>query len=116
MSTDDETLTQTTCPLELLDGGRMKLDDNKALAGSLYEYFPNALLEISKVSTFGARKYERGGWKYVSNAHERYTDAMHRHFLAEMAGQKIDEESGLLHAAHAAWGALCRLELELMKK
>lgn len=112
---DDDTLTQTTCPLEMLEGGQ-KYDQGKPMAGTLYEYFPNAMVAIAEVSTFGANKYERGGWKTVPNAHERYTDAMHRHFLSEMLGEKTDPESGLLHAAHAAWGALCRLELELREE
>jgi hypothetical protein len=38
---------------------------------------------------------------------------MVRHLLAE-AETDIDPESGLLHAAHAAWSALARLELMLM--
>jgi hypothetical protein len=33
--------------------------------------------------------------------------------LAEAAGQQCDAESGLAHAAHAAWCALARLELML---
>ena len=49
----------------------------------------------------------------VPNGCERYTDAMYRHLLAEAAGQKCDAESGLAHAAHAAWCALARLELML---
>jgi hypothetical protein len=38
---------------------------------------------------------------------------MYRHLLAEAAGQHCDAESGLVHAAHAAWCALARLELML---
>lgn len=113
MNIDDKTLMQTTCPIEMLTGEGQKADRGKPMAGTLYEYFPNALKAVSEVSTFGAQKYTRGGWVTVPNAHERYTDAMHRHFLEEMLGEKYDTESGLLHAAHAAWGALCRLELEL---
>ena len=49
----------------------------------------------------------------VPHGCERYTDAMYRHLLAEAAGQQCDAESGLAHAAHAAWCALARLELML---
>lgn len=94
----------------------MKYDGGKPKVGTLYEYFPNALMKVAEVSTFGCDKYKRGSFIDVPNAHERYTDAMHRHFLSEMLGEKLDPESGLLHAAHAAWGALCRLELELREK
>lgn len=88
----------------------MKYDGGKPKAGTLYEYFPKALNAVSEVSTFGCEKYQRGSFKGVENGLERYNDAMHRHLLSEAAGESHDEESGLMHAAHAAWGALCRLE------
>jgi len=100
---------------EILEDGN-KYDGGKPKAGTLYEFFPNALMEVAKVSTFGCEKYERGGFHAVPNGEERYTDAMHRHLLQEMQGELKDEESGYLHAAHAAWGALCRLEFILRKK
>ena len=53
------------------------------------------------------------GWLAVPNGCERYTDAMYRHLLAEATGQQCDAESGLAHAAHAAWCAMARLELML---
>lgn len=101
--------------LPTLDGG-MKYDSGKPIAGVLYEDFPRALLEVAKVGTFGANKYKRSSWSTVPNASERYTDAMHRHLLQEQTGEDIDPESDLLHAAHAAWGALCRLELIIRNK
>lgn len=90
-----------------------KHDTGKPLAGILYEGFPNALLEVAKVGTFGANKYARGNWLHVEGGLLRYTDAMHRHQLLEQCGELTDAESGLLHAAHAAWNALARLELLL---
>ncbi len=91
----------------------MKYDGGKPKAGTLYEYFPNALISVAEVSTFGIKKYERGSFHDVPNGLERYTDAMHRHLLLEQAGEEFDDESELRHAAHAAWGALCRLEFIL---
>lgn len=87
--------------------------DPKPLAGILYEDFPNAMTMVVEVATQGAEEYGRSSWKDVPDAITRYTDAMHRHLLAEQTGEKIDPESKMLHAAHAAWGALCRLELIL---
>lgn len=113
MNIDDDTLTQTTCDLKLLIGDDMKYDQGKPIAGVLYEGFPLALLAVAEISTFGANKYRRGSWATVPNAIERYTDAMHRHLLMEQSGETVDQESNLYHAAHAAWGALCRLELIL---
>lgn len=90
-----------------------KLDDGKPMAGLLLD-FGLALLEVSKVSTYGAKKYSRGGWQHVEDGENRYTDAMLRHLIAERYEEQ-DEESGLLHAAQAAWNALARLELKLRR-
>jgi len=95
----------------LVEIGGTKYDNNKPMGSIVYEYFPHAVLAIAEVSTFGATKYARGGWQHVPNGIERYTDAMHRHQLQEACGEEFDQDSGLTHAAHAAWGALCRLEL-----
>jgi hypothetical protein len=37
-----------------------------------------------------------------------------RHLLAQAAGEINDPESGLPHAAHAAWNALAVLELSIL--
>ena len=84
----------------------IKHDHGKPRASLVVHGFARALLEVSAVATFGAEKYSPNGC-------ERYTDAMYRHLLAEAAGQQCDAESGLAHAAHAAWCALARLELML---
>jgi hypothetical protein len=77
--------------------------------------FADALIEVGKVATFGAKKYTRDGWKSVPDGIRRYTDAGMRHQLAE-AKEPFDKESGLLHASHAAWNALARLQLLLLNK
>ena len=93
-----------------------KLDAGKTRAGLAIGGFARALLAVSEVATFGARKYTPGGWVEVPDGVERYTDAMYRHLLAEAAGDKLDGDSGLLHAAHAAWCALARLDLLLRQE
>ena len=90
-----------------------KLDANKTRAGLVIGGFARALLAVSEVGTFGARKYTPHGWVEVPDGAERYADAMHRHLLAEATGDVLDEDSGLMHAAHAAWCALARLDLLL---
>jgi len=90
-----------------------KLDAGKTRAGLVLGGFARALLEVSAVGTFGAAKYTAGGWVSVPDGIERYTDAMHRHLLAEATGERLDGDSGLAHAAHAAWCALARLDLML---
>ena len=88
-----------------------KLDSGKVQA-SLLSDFSLALLEVAKVSTYGAQKYSRGGWQHVPEGVDRYNDAKWRHSLKERH-ESHDSESGLLHAAHEAWNCLARLELML---
>jgi hypothetical protein len=90
-----------------------KLDANKPQARLIIHGMPRALLAVIAVADYGAKKYTTDGWRTVPNAIPRYTDAMLRHLLAEGMEQR-DPESGLLHAAHAAWNALARLELMLL--
>lgn len=91
----------------------MKFDNDKQLAGVLFEDFPNALSAVIEIATFGANKYKRNSWRTVSNGMQRYTDAMVRHQLAIGRGEVYDPESNLLHHAHFAWNALATLELLL---
>ena len=74
---------------------------------------PEALLEISAVLEFGARKYSDDNWKYVPGWRKRYTDAMLRHVLAWMAGENADEETGRHPLAHAGCCLLYLLNQEL---
>ena len=46
---------------------------------------------------------------------DRYSDALVRHLVAE-SFEKFDNDSQILHAAHAAWNALARLELMLRER
>lgn len=86
-----------------------KADKNKPRVDLIFDGMPLALLEVARVATFGAAKYSDHGWMKVPNGFQRYTAAMDRHRLQE--GEFIDRDSGLAHAAHAAWNALARLEL-----
>ena len=88
-----------------------KLDAGKRRDGLVLLAFSRALAEVSKVGTYGATKYTENGWTEVPNGISRYTDAMLRHMLAEGSGEHSDKDTGLLHAAHAAWNALARLDL-----
>ena len=93
-----------------------KLDAGKVRVGLMFEGFSRALLEVAKVTTKGAAKYTPRGWETVPNGIERYTDAMDRHHLYELAGETKDPETGLFHAAHLAWNALARLELMIREE
>lgn len=89
-----------------------KDDKQKPMPRLVLSTMARALLEVSKVATFGAEKYSPDNWLKVDNGLERYTDAKDRHRL-EGAISEYDSESGLLHAAHEAWNALAALELKL---
>ena len=92
-----------------------KLDAGKVRAGLVIGGFSRALLEVSKVGTYGANLYTPYGWTKVENGEERYTDAMLRHFLREAKGEMKDTESNLSHAAHLAWNALARLDIMIRR-
>jgi len=87
-----------------------KLDQGKPRVDLLFDGMPLALLEISKVLTFGANKYAEHNWVNVENGRSRYLAAEGRHRLA---GEGQDDESGLLHEAHKICSALFALELKL---
>lgn len=90
-----------------------KLDSGKIRPSLILSGMPRALMAVAEVATFGANKYSDGGWMSVPNGINRYTDAMDRHRLKSFIEGDIDQDSGLLHAAHEAWNALARLELML---
>jgi hypothetical protein len=76
----------------------------------------DALLEVAKVLTHGAKKYAPDNWKEVPEAKDRYTGALLRHLAAWRSGKKTDTESGddkLLHIAEAACNALFLVWFEL---
>lgn len=91
-----------------------KLDAGKPDA-SLLGFFGLALLAVSEVGTYGAKKYTRGGWQEVSDGVNRYTAAMLRHYLSENQS-RYDSDLPVLHAAQVAWNALARLELMLREE
>jgi hypothetical protein len=81
----------------------------------VFQYFPKALQAVADISAMGAKKYSWGGWKdsaTFADVH-RFEDALGRHLLNEQVEGWYDPESNLLHAAHAAWNALAKLELLL---
>lgn len=93
-----------------------KLDGGKNRLGLVLLNFSRALEEVGKVGTYGAQKYSDNGWVAVQDGIPRYSDAMLRHLLREGAGEAVDAETGLLHAAQTAWNALARLDLMLRVK
>lgn len=93
-----------------------KLDAGKNRVWLMLSGFSRALSAVSEVMTYGAKKYTDNGWKKVPNGFARYSDALGRHLLAEARGEARDKDTQILHAAHAAWNALARLELLLSEQ
>lgn len=79
-----------------------KLDANKPRTDLLS---PVALLGISTVLEYGARKYAQNNWR-KGLAWGRIIGALLRHTFLFMQGQDIDEESGLPHVDHIACCAM----------
>lgn len=102
----------TTDAEEKVANGAIKYDGGKSpIYRGAVSYFPRAISAVAAVSAFGASKYAWNGWRSVDDGFNRYSDALVRHLTYEAEGEVLDSDSGLLHAAHAAWNALARLEL-----
>ena len=67
------------------------------------------LWEIGRVYSFGAQKYAKNNWRDGMDWSRIYAASM-RHLLKWQNGNDLDEETGLPHLAHAAFGLLTLLE------
>ena len=99
-------------PLDTTIEGK-KYDTGKNRMGLVLQGFSNALWEVGRVGTFGCTKYGENSWQNLDNAKSRYLDALCRHLFKHLQGEKVDDESGLLHLQHMCWNALALLEFEL---
>ena len=70
-------------------------------------------MEISRVLTIGAEKYDEQNWRKLENLQNRYTGATLRHLFAHMNGERLDPETNLSHLAHALCCLLFKLEIEI---
>ena len=73
--------------------------DNKKLRWDLLPV--EAMIDVVRVLTYGARKYADNNWKKVENPHDRYYAASIRHITRWRAGYKKDKETGRSHLTHA---------------
>ena len=77
---------------------------------------PKAIIEVSKVLTFGAEKYDAENWRKLDDLQNRYTAGALRHIFAHMDGEELDSETNLSHLAHAMCCLLFKLEIELEER
>lgn len=93
---------------EMAKTGAVKFDQQKPRMDLLPM---DALLEVSKVLTFGAKKYAAHNW-CAGMPWGRLLAAALRHIGAFMLGENKDPETGLSHLAHAACCILFLLAYE----
>lgn len=75
-------------------------------------YFPDAMMEVARVSYVGNEQHNPGEPLHWSRGKSNdHLDALTRHMLD--AGQ-IDDD-GVRHSAKVAWRALANLQLEIEK-
>lgn len=72
----------------------------------------DALNEVAKVMTFGAKKYDDNNWR-GGFAWSRLIGAAYRHLSAWHNGQDKDPETGLSHLAHLGCCVMFMLEHEI---
>lgn len=89
-----------------------KFDSEKP---KMYLLPPKAIIEVSKILTFGAAKYDEDNWRKLDNLQNRYTGGALRHIFAHMDGELKDLETNSSHLAHAICCLLFKLEIELEK-
>ena len=77
---------------------------------------PKAILEVAKVLTFGAEKYDAENWRKLDDLQNRYTAGALRHIFAHMDGEELDPETNLSHLAHALCCLLFKLEIKLEER
>ena len=73
---------------------------------------PVTLIEaVTAIREYGCEKYhDPENWRKVEP--ERYRDALYRHWLAYLRGEKCDQESGLPHLWHLACNIAFLIEME----
>ena len=87
---------------------------NKLDAGKpRYSLVPqDALHEVVKVLTYGAKKYSDDNWKRVPDLQRRYKDAAGRHEYQNQSAD-FDDETGLYHLAHKICCDMFRLQSKI---
>ena len=72
---------------------------------------PSLMLAVATIREYGCQKYkDPENWRKVEP--HRYRDALYRHWLAYLQGEKVDQESGLPHLWHLACNVAFLIELE----
>ena len=80
----------------------------------VWDYFPDALVEVARVSKAGNDKHNPGQpMHHARGKSTDHADSIGRHLIDR---GKIDPDTGMLHSAELAWRALANLQQELEDK
>jgi hypothetical protein len=93
-------------------GEGRKFDDGKLRYDLVPPY---AFEQLVRVFTMGAAKYEDNNYRR-GLVWSRVYAAIQRHLELWRKGEDVDQESGVSHLAHAAWGCFTLLEYSQMRK
>ena len=76
---------------------------------------PKAATALVRIREYGLKKYtDANNWKHVSK--DDWLDALMRHLMKYLDGEKIDDESGMPHLWHAICNLSYLIELEETEK
>lgn len=95
------------------DGAEKPAQEAKADAGKPRPTLvPASLIEaVTAIREYGCKKYhDPENWRKVEP--QRYRDALYRHWLAYLKGEKCDPESGLPHLWHLECNGAFLIEME----
>jgi len=93
----------------LADGEGLRFDDGKARFDLLP---PGPLFEVARVATKGMQKYAARNWEGGTSWSRTFAPII-RHCMKWLGGERLDEETGCHHLAHAAWGCLALMQFEV---
>lgn len=89
--------------------GALRYDSNKLRLDLIPAEW---IIELGRVKTVGAAKYEDNNWA-KGMKYSRAIGAALRHLYKWILGGKIDPETGCHHLAHAAWNCLALMSWEM---
>ena len=95
---------------EILTEGQYVAVGYPFLLGS-FKLALNEVAELGSMNNKPFGKYDRGSWRLVENAKERYLDAFWRHQLEDMF--VIDETTGKIHLVAMLWNLLALISFEI---
>lgn len=79
-----------------------------------FSLFPiEALNPILEVLEYGAAEYGVGNWRHLEDPKTRYADALHRHYVSYLLGERVDAKSKLPHISHIACNAIFLIAFDI---